>query len=136
MDTTKILADLKKRPGFAENVGMVLVHNGVVRGWSRADHAPVISMRVHHDAERLNAICRELERRPGIFCILAEAVDGELKPGDDVLFLVVAGDIRENVKAVFAELLDRVKAEAVVKQEATIRADRLPSCLDEISGRE
>lgn len=55
MDTTKILADLKKRPGFAENVGMVLVHNGVVRGWSRADHAPVISMRVHHDAERLNA---------------------------------------------------------------------------------
>lgn len=29
MDTTKILADLKKRPGFAENVGMVLVHNGV-----------------------------------------------------------------------------------------------------------
>lgn len=66
-------------------------------------------------------ICRELERRPGIFCILAEAVDGELRPGDDVLFLVVAGDIRENVKAVFAELLDRVKAEAVVKQEATVR---------------
>ena len=32
MDTTKILADLKKRPGFTENVGMVLVHNGVVRG--------------------------------------------------------------------------------------------------------
>lgn len=34
MDTTKILADLKKRPGFTENVGMVLVHNGVVRGWA------------------------------------------------------------------------------------------------------
>ena len=28
MDTTKILADLKKRPGFTENVGMVLVHTG------------------------------------------------------------------------------------------------------------
>lgn len=39
MDTTKILADLKKRPGFTENVGMVLVHNGVVRGWAPADHA-------------------------------------------------------------------------------------------------
>lgn len=64
MDTTKILADLKKRPGFAENVGMVLVHNGVVRGWSRADHAPVISMRVHHDAERLNAICRDWKDDP------------------------------------------------------------------------
>ena len=50
MDTTKILADLKKRPGFTENVGMVLVHNGVVRGWARADHAPVKSMKVSHDA--------------------------------------------------------------------------------------
>ena len=111
MDTTKILADLKKRPGFTENVGMVLVHNGVVRGWARADHAPVKSMKVSHD--------REMEQQPGIFCIHAEAVEGELKPGDDVLFLVVAGDIREHVKATFSELLDRIKAEAVIKQEFT-----------------
>ena len=101
MDTTKILADLKKRPGFTENVGMVLVHNGVVRGWARADHAPVKSMKVSHDRAKMDAIC------------------GELKPGDDVLFLVVAGDIREHVKATFSELLDRIKAEAVIKQEFT-----------------
>lgn len=54
---------------------------------------------------------------PGIFAILAEAREGLLKPGDDLLFLVVAGDIRENVKSVFAELLDRIKSEAVLKQE-------------------
>lgn len=90
MDTTKILADLKKRPGFTENVGMVLVHNGVVRGWARADHAPVKSMKVSHDRAKMDAICREMEQQPGIFCIHAEAVEGELKPGDDVLFLVVA----------------------------------------------
>ena len=108
MDTTKILADLKKRPGFTENVGMVLVHNGVVRGWARADHAPVKSMKVSHDRAKMDAICREMEQQPGIFCIHAEAVEGELKPGDDVLFLVVAGDIREHVKATFSELLDRI----------------------------
>ena len=85
MDTTKILADLKKRPGFTENVGMVLVHNGVVRGWARADHAPVKSMKVSHDRAKMDAICREMEQQPGIFCIHAEAVEGELKPGDDVL---------------------------------------------------
>ena len=119
MDTTKILADLKKRPCFTENVGMVLVHNGVVRGWARADHAPVKSMKVSHDRAKMDAICREMEQQPGIFCIHAEAVEGELKPGDDVLFLVVAGDIREHVKATFSELLDRIKAEAVIKQEFT-----------------
>lgn len=119
MDTTKVLADLKKRPGFTEHVGMVMVHNGVVRGWTRAEHKTVTSMKVTPDREKMNAICREMEKQPGIFCIHAEAEEGVLKPGDDVLFLVVAGDIREHVKATFAELLDRVKAEAVIKQEYT-----------------
>ena len=117
MDTTKILADLKKRPGFTENVGMVLVHNGVVRGWARADHAPVKSMKVSHDRAKMDAICHEMKQRPGIFAIVAQANEGDLQPGDDLLLLVVAGDIRENVKATFAELLDRIKSEAVIKQE-------------------
>ena len=82
MDTTKILADLKKRPGFTENVGMVLVHNGVVRGWARADHAPVKSMKVSHDRAKMDAICRELEKQPGIFCIHAEAEEGDFQCHD------------------------------------------------------
>lgn len=117
MDINKTLQELKARPGFADHVGMMLVHNGVVRGWSRGDHAPVTSVRVSHDTAKMEAICREMEQRPGIFAILAQAEDGLLKPGDDLLFLVVAGDIREHVKATFAELLDRIKSEAVIKQE-------------------
>ena len=120
MDITKTLAKLKQEPGFTEHVGMMLVHNGVVRAWSRMDHASVRSVRVRPDRERMRSICREMEQRPGIFRILAEANEGELKPGDDLLFLVVAGDIRENVKSTFAELLDRIKSEAVVKQEMFI----------------
>ena len=119
MDTTKILADLKKRPGFAETWAWCWCTTASCAGWARADHAPVKSMKVSHDRARMDAICRELEQQPGIFCIHAEAVEGELKPGDDVLFLVVAGDIREHVKATFSELLDRIKAEAVIKQEFT-----------------
>ncbi len=138
MDMTTMLAKLKKRPGFAENVGMILVHNGVVRGWSRKDHSPIASMYIRHDSERMEAICRELEQRPGIFCIMAEAVDGELKPGDDVLLLAVAGDIREHVKPVLAELLDRIKAEAVVKEERPHSGEKGPHrpCLDESLNRE
>ena len=117
MDINKTLQELKARPGFADHVGMMLVHNGVVRGWSRNDHAPVSAVHITPDREKMTAIVHEMEQRPGIFAIVADAEEGLLKPGDDVLFLVVAGDIRENVKAVFAELLDRVKAEAVIKQE-------------------
>jgi len=119
LDITKTLAELKQEPGFVDHVGMVLVHNGVVRGWSRSNHASVRSVRVRPDRERMQSICREIARRPGIFRVLAEANEGELQPGDDLLFLVVAGDLRENVKSAFADLLDRIKAEAVIKEEAT-----------------
>ena len=117
MDINKAIQELKQRPGFSDNVGMMLIHNGVVRGWSRKGHETVQSIRITPDREKMRAICAEMEQRPGIFAILADAVEGELRPGDDVLYLVVAGDIRENVKATFADLLDRIKAEAVVKQE-------------------
>ena len=117
MDINKTLQELKARPGFADHVGMMLVHNGVVRAWSRGDHAPVTAVQVSHDTAIMDAICREMEKQPGIFAIVAQAEEGLLKPGDDLLFLVVAGDIREHVKATFAELLDRIKAEAVIKQE-------------------
>ncbi len=117
MDLNAALADLKRQPGFSDNVGMMLIHNGVVRAWSRKDKNNVVAVRVTPDHARIEAICKEMEQRDGIFRILAQANEGELHPGDDLLFLVVAGDIRENVKAVFAELLDRVKAEAVSKEE-------------------
>ena len=117
MDLTKTLAELKKEPGFAEHVGMMLVHNGVVRAWSRKDHAQIGSVRVKPNYARMQQICKELEQWPGIFRIVASANEGELKPGDDLLFLIVAGDIRENVKSAFAELLDRIKKEAVLKEE-------------------
>ncbi|MBQ9406092.1 MAG: molybdenum cofactor biosynthesis protein MoaE [Desulfovibrio sp.] len=117
MDINKAIKDLKAMPGFSDHVGMMLIHNGVVRGWSRKDRSPVGRIIVKPDREKMAAICREMEQRPGIFKILADVNEGELAPGDDVLFLVVAGDIREHVKSTFAELLDRVKSEAVVKQE-------------------
>lgn len=121
MDITATIARLKAEPGFAENVGMILVHNGVVRATSRADGAEVTGVEVTPDHERIQALCREYEQRPGIWRALAEAREGCLNPGDDLLFIVVAGDFRENVKAALAELLDRIKSEAVSKKETCVR---------------
>jgi len=117
MDITRTIADLKKEPGFTENVGMVLIHNGVVRAWSRKDRSSVSHVDVSVNEEKITALRDEYAKKPGIFRIIIEAQTGRLKPGDDLLFIVVAGDIREHVKPVLAELLDRVKAEAVIKTE-------------------
>jgi molybdopterin synthase catalytic subunit len=117
MDITKTIAALKKEPGFADNVGMVLVHNGVVRAWSRKDRSRVSHVDVAISDEKLKALQDEYSKKPGIYRIIIDAQTGRLKPGDDLLFILVAGDIRENVKPVLSELLDRVKAEAVTKTE-------------------
>ena len=117
MDISKTIATMKRDPAFAENVGMVLIHNGTVRGWSRGDHSPVSQIEVMADEAKIEQICQEIEQREGIFKVVAEAHSGRMKPGDDLLFLIVAGDIRENVKPALALLLDRVKAEAISKNE-------------------
>ncbi len=117
MDISKTIAKMKENPAFAENVGMVLVHNGVVRAWSRADKADVKCLEVTPDLDKIESIRQEFLTRPGIFDIIIEAKSGLFYPGDDLLYMVVAGDIRENVKPALADLLDRVKAEAISKKE-------------------
>jgi len=130
MDITKVIAELKKEPGFRDNVGMILVHNGVVRAWSRKDRSPVARIEIKVDYRKLEELRREYESRPGIFRILLEAREGCLEAGEDLLFIVVAGDIREHVKPVLSELLERIKSQAVSKRE--IKPDKacdLVNCL-------
>ncbi len=82
-----------------------LVHNGIVRACPRGDHSPVNRVEVWVDQAKFE----------GIYRVLVEARSGTLRSGDDLLFLIVAGDIRENVKPALALLLDRIKAEAIEK---------------------
>ena len=117
MDVGAIIKEMKQEPGFADNVGMILAHNGIVRGWSRKEGKTVRSVEVFPDHEKIEALRQEYEKKPGIFRIRTKAAEGKLELGDDLLIIVVAGDLRENVKPVLAELLDRIKAEAVSKNE-------------------
>ena len=121
MDISQTIAELKKRPGFTDNVGMILIHNGVVRNWSRKDRAAVTALEVTPDFARIEQLRQEYLQREGIFEIIIEARAGTFTPGDDLLFIIVAGDIRENIKPVLAELLDRVKSEAIGKKEIADR---------------
>lgn len=117
MDVQKLVNGWKTDPDFVARVGMVLAHNGMVRGTRRGDGLPVARVEVRVDHEHLERLRREFEGWPGICRVAVEAFEGCRMPGDDLLFIVVAGDIRENVKAALAELLDRIKSEAVSKTE-------------------
>ena len=122
MDISSKIAELKQRPDFADNVGMILAHNGVVRNWSRAKEGKVSCLEVNADVEKVEAIRQEYLKKEGIYEIIVESHSGHFKPGDDLLFIVVAGDIRENIKPVLADMLDRIKSEAISKREVFIEA--------------
>ncbi len=117
MDITKTIKELKQRQDFTDNVGMILIHNGVVRNWSRKDRAKVTALEVTPDYDKIEEIRQEFLKKEGIFDIIVEAYTGTFQPGDDLLHIIVAGDIRENIKPVLADILDRIKAEAVNKKE-------------------
>ena len=116
MDISKTIAEMKKRPDFNDKVGMILIHNGTVRSWSRNDRQQVGALETTVDFEKIERLRQEYLEWPGIYDIIVEARSGRFAPGDDLLFIIVAGDLRENIKPVLAELLDRIKAEAVRKK--------------------
>lgn len=116
MDTNKMMQDIKSHPDF-DRVGMVLCHNGVVRATSR-DGRKVSGLRVAADHEKLRQILAEQKQTPGILDIRVEiAEDRDLAVGDDVMLLLVAGDIRENVIAVLTETLNLIKSTVTTKTE-------------------
>ncbi|CAG37604.1 molybdenum cofactor biosynthesis protein MoaE [Desulfotalea psychrophila] len=117
MNISAKIAELKKRPDFAENVGMILAHNGVVRKWSRAQEGKINVLEVRANKNKIEALRQEYLKHEGIYEILVESHSGKFYPGDDLLFIVVAGDIRENVKPVLSDLLNRIKSEAIEKRE-------------------
>lgn len=117
MDISQAIAKLKERPDFTDNVGMILIHNGTVRSWSRKDRSQVTTLVTEVDQKKIDALRKEYLGKPGIYEIIIEANSGRFQPGDDLLFIIVAGDLRENIKPVLSDLLDRIKAEAVTKKE-------------------
>ena len=116
MDINKMMQEIKSHPGF-DSVGMVLCHNGVVRATSR-DGRKVSGLKVAVDHQKLAQILVEQKHRAGILDIRVEIAENrDLSVGDDVMLLLVAGDIRENVIAVLTETLNLIKSTVTTKTE-------------------
>ena len=116
MNITDVMAAIKRNPNY-DQVGMVLYHNGVVRGTSR-DGRPVKGLRVRVDHDKLGAVLAENRKRPGILDIqIWINEDKDLSVGDDVMFLAVAGDIRENVLSTLEITLNTIKSYVTSKTE-------------------
>jgi molybdopterin synthase catalytic subunit len=107
---------IKKHPDY-HKTGMILCHNGIVRGTSR-NGRKVSGLTISVDYNKLQHVIEAYKQQPGIIDILVKIADNRyLKVGDDVMLLVVAGDIRENVIAVLSDTLNAIKTSVTNKTE-------------------
>jgi molybdopterin synthase catalytic subunit len=105
-----------KKQTDPEALGMILVHNGIVRGTSKQGK-PVTRMRLSYDEEKLANLVDKQKKREGITDVRVWINRGDLKVGDNIMFLLVAGRFRTDVLPVFEETLTIVKKEIVNEEE-------------------
>ena len=117
------LREAREDPG-AKDCGMFLFHNGVVRQSARAavregaaDMPAVQGMRFSSDAEKVEAARARALTMPGIRYARVWLASGELKVGDDIMLVLVGGDIRPHVIDALQALVGEIKTRCVTETE-------------------
>ena len=87
-----------------------------MRGTSRAGDA-VHGMLLHVDRRRFDDALAEARAWPGVIAVDGWVNEGDLRVGDDIMKVVVAGDIRENVFGALQRLVGIIKKEVVTESE-------------------
>ena len=115
MTLEEMLVRIKAHPRISE-AGMILCHNGIVRGTSRSGK-PVRAINVKLHPEAVNSIITEIKARPGIIEVLVELNQGTLSVGEDIMLVAIAGDIREHVFPALQDLVQGIKQQITEKEE-------------------
>lgn len=113
-----------KKDENADKIGMYLTHNGVVRKTAKAfvrenntDAKDVKAMLFSYDKMKVEQIIAEAKQLEGIYYVRAWLNEGELEVGDDIMCVLIGGDIRPHVVDALDYLVGRIKKECVMEQE-------------------
>lgn len=117
------LKEAKADPS-ALNIGMYLAHNGVVRESTKAkvrrgidDGSVVVGMDFSFDQEKVDMAIAEARMLDGIYYVRVWLNEGRLELGDDIMFVLIGGDIRPRVVDALQYLVEKIKTECVVEIE-------------------
>lgn len=116
--------DEAKRSQDAARVGMYLCHTGVVREDSRAkvrngieNDKPVTGMDFSYDDNKLKLLVEEAKKMPGIYYVKVWLNEGHLEVGEDIMHVLIGGDIRPHVVDALNSLVGKIKANCVTEKE-------------------
>ena len=108
----------------AEKIGMYLTHNGIVRKSAKAkvrygeeNTKEVSGMFFSYDQEKVDKAIEEAMKLDGIYYVKAWLNEGELQVGDDIMYVLIGGDIRPRVVDALQFLVGKLKNECVEETE-------------------
>ena len=107
----------------AGKCGMFLFHNGVVRATAKAEvrnsekKEPVTGMLFSYDEGRVNEAVNKARSLPGIYYVRVWLNSGELTVGDDIMLVLIGGDIRPHVVDALNSLVSELKENCVSEKE-------------------
>ena len=108
----------------APKIGMYLTHNGTVRRdakakvrYGAADTGDVTGMIFSYDQEKVDATIADTYQMDGIFYIRVWLNEGTLETGDDIMYVLIGGDIRPRVVDALNYLVGRLKNQCVEEIE-------------------
>jgi molybdopterin synthase catalytic subunit len=117
------LKEAKNDPAALQE-GMYLVHNGVVRQTPKAkvrkgidDGSTVKGMEFSYDAAKVDAAIAETYKMEGIFHVRVWLNEGQLKLGDDIMYVLIGGDIRPHIVDALQFLVETIKTQCVKEIE-------------------
>ena len=107
----------------AARIGMYLTHNGTVRQTAKAkvrqgqDAPDVSGMYFTYDQTKVDTAIAETYQMDGIYYVRAWLNEGELSLGDDIMYVLIGGDIRPRVVDALQFLVGKLKNECVTEIE-------------------
>lgn len=108
----------------APKIGMYLTHNGIVRQTAKAkvrygaeNTKDVTGMVFSYDKDKVNAVIADTYKKEGIYYIKVWLNEGQLQTGDDIMYVLIGGDIRPRVVDALQYLVGRIKNECVIETE-------------------
>ena len=117
------LSEAKAQTQSTEN-GMYLFHNGVVRQSPKKlvrrgedDGRSVTGMQFSYDRAKLDTALEKARQLPGIFYVRAWLNEGRLDVGDDIMLVLIGGDIRPHVVDALQSLVGEIKNNCVREEE-------------------
>ena len=113
-----------KEDKSAPECGMYLFHNGIVRQSARAkvrqgdiSASDVKGMVFSYDKEKVEEAVENTQNMPGIGYVRVWLNEGQLEVGDDIMLVLVGGDIRPHVVDALQALVGELKNHWVKEEE-------------------